>query len=123
MRRQRTRNTLPEVVVRRALRELGMSYRTCNSDLAGSPDAANRKRRWAVFVHGCFWHHHDGCRRATVPKRNHAFWLAKFAQNRERDARAARELRSLGFRVVTVWECETRGPGSTLSRKLRSLGA
>jgi len=105
--RIRQRGTAPELVVGAVLRELGLRYRTRNRDLPGSPDFANRTGRWAVFVHGCFWHHHAGCVRATVPKRNRSFWLEKFAANRRRDARAVRMLRARGFRVVVVWECRT----------------
>jgi DNA mismatch endonuclease (patch repair protein) len=103
IRQQRTR---PEILVRRALHRMGLRFRVHNRDLPGSPDLANRRRRFAIFVHGCFWHHHEGCRRATVPKRNRAFWLAKFAANRTRDRRAEQALEAAGFRVLTIWECE-----------------
>ena len=69
-------------------------------------DVANRRRRWAIFVHGCFWHHHEGCKRATVPKRNRAFWLEKFTANRQRDRRCENALKESGFRVLTIWECQ-----------------
>lgn len=104
--RVRRRDTEPEIAVRKALHKSGFRYRVHNRDLPGSPDVANRSRGWAVFVHGCYWHHHRGCPRATVPKRNREFWLAKFAANRERDQRKTAELESLGYRVFTVWECE-----------------
>ncbi|MFZ5476652.1 MAG: very short patch repair endonuclease [Myxococcota bacterium] len=107
MREQRRGGTAPELAVRATLRDAGVRYRLANRDLPGSPDLANRARRWAVFVHGCFWHHHEGCRRATVPAANRDFWLDKFAGNRARDARVADALRSAGYRVVVVWECET----------------
>ena len=105
--RVRRRDTEPELAVRRALHAAGFRYRVRNQDLPGSPDVANRSRRWAVFVHGCYWHHHPGCSRATVPKRNRDFWLEKFESNRLRDHRKSAELEQLGFRVITVWECET----------------
>jgi len=106
--RVRQRNTAPEVAVRQVLHRLGLRFRVKNTDLPGSPDIANRAARWAVFVHGCFWHHHEGCSRATVPKRNRAFWVEKFRANRARDERACRELRAMGFIVLVVWECESR---------------
>jgi DNA mismatch endonuclease (patch repair protein) len=81
---------------------------------------ANRARRWAIFVHGCFWHQHPKCQRATMPKRNAAFWRAKFAANRARDARVRRQLRGRGYFVLTVWECEAERP-SSLGRRLRAL--
>lgn len=123
MARVRQRGTAAELVVGATLRSLGESYRLNVKALPGSPDFANRKRKWAVFVHGCFWHHHRGCKRATVPKTNEAFWRGKFADNRARDARALRALRSAGFRVVIVWECETVDPavlGDRLSKVLEA---
>jgi DNA mismatch endonuclease (patch repair protein) len=107
MSRQRQRDTQAEIIVRQLLHRLGYRFRTRNRDLPGSPDAANRSRRWAVFVHGCYWHAHKGCPCHTLPKRNRDFWQKKFAANRDRDARVARELIALGYTVVTVWECET----------------
>lgn len=116
----RQRNTKPEQAVREHLYALGHRYRVENRDLPGSPDAANRSRRWAVFVHGCFWHSHTRCPKATVPKRNREFWLEKFRQNRERDARVVGELEEHGYLVVTVWECETQDARG-LRRRLHSL--
>jgi DNA mismatch endonuclease (patch repair protein) len=109
---QRQHSTRPELAVRRVATDLGLRYRTKNRDLPGAPDLANRSRRWAIFVHGCYWHSHQGCHRATIPKRNRDFWEAKFAANRERDARAVSALEAQGYRVVVVWECElvTAGP-------------
>jgi DNA mismatch endonuclease (patch repair protein) len=120
MRRQRQKDTKPEVLVRSLLHRSGHRFRASNRDLPGSPDAANRTRQWAVFVHGCYWHAHQGCPRHTVPLRNREFWEEKFAQNRARDARVAAELRDRGYVVVTVWECEVEQP-RTLERILRSL--
>lgn len=116
----RRKGTAPEMVVRRLLRELGVRYRTCVDGLPGSPDIANRKQGWAVFVHGCFWHGHAACKLATVPKTNRAFWLTKLAANRERDARKVRALRRLGFRVAVVWQCELKKP-AVLERKLAKV--
>jgi DNA mismatch endonuclease (patch repair protein) len=122
MRRQRQKDTQPEILVRRALHRLGHRFRVQNRDLPGSPDAANRKRRWAVFVHGCYWHAHEGCPRHTIPKRNRAFWLEKFRANRARDERAAAELREQGYRVFTIWECEVGGEHETEALILEKLG-
>lgn len=104
----RQRGTKPELVVRAVARQMGLRYRVSNRDLPGSPDVANRRRKWAVFVHGCYWHRHEGCVKATTPTRNRDFWLAKFAANGERDRRAVESLWKLGYEVVVVWECETR---------------
>ena len=118
--RVRQTKTAPEEVVARLLRDLGLAYRRNVRALPGSPDFANRSRGWAIFVNGCFWHHHTGCRRATVPKNNRAFWTAKFAANRRRDAAAIRALRALGLRVLVVWECEVEACAGRLRHLARS---
>jgi DNA mismatch endonuclease, patch repair protein len=100
------RGTKPELLVRSQCRAMGLYYTTLNRDLPGSPDLANRSKHWAIFVHGCFWHRHVRCRRASTPKRNTAFWLAKFAHNVARDALAEHALKRLGYRVLVVWACE-----------------
>lgn len=120
--RIRQRDTKPEMLVRRHLSSLGLRYRVGNRDLPGSPDIANRKRKWAIFVHGCFWHHHDGCSRATIPKRNNAFWIDKFSANRARDARNVRRLREMGIKTFVVWECQTFSMKS-MERATRKLVA
>lgn len=120
--RVRQKGTRSELEVRRLLRGLGHHFRVNNRNLPGSPDIANRRRAWAIFVHGCFWHRHPGCRRATTPKRNRAFWEAKFATNQERDRRVVAALRALGFRTITVWECEVdENPGRLARRLARAL--
>jgi DNA mismatch endonuclease (patch repair protein) len=118
----RQKDTKPELIVRQILRRLGIHYRVANRDLPGSPDIANRRRKWVVFVHGCFWHRHPGCRLTTTPTHNREFWLAKFARNVERDEQRAAELREKGFRVLTVWECETREPERLAERLQEELG-
>lgn len=118
----RQHNTSPEMLVRKILYALGFRFRVKGRGLPGSPDIVNRSQRWAVFVHGCFWHGHEGCRRATVPKRNRAFWLAKFHANRDRDRVAAAALRRLGYRVVIVWECQVeKYPGRIAAKLARHL--
>jgi len=120
MQRVRQRRTRAEDLVAAALRELGLHYRRNVQHLPGSPDFANRRRGWAIFVNGCFWHHHKGCRRGTIPKRNRPFWIDKFATNRKRDAAKIRLLRRAGFRVVLIWECEAVDP-LRLTSRLRTL--
>ncbi len=113
----------PERLVRSFLSSAGLRFRTKNRDLPGSPDVANRSKKWAVFVHGCYWHHHAGCRRATVPTRNRAFWLSKFRDNRRRDRRVVSQLEAAGFTVAVVWECEMLEPhvlGQRLSKVVRA---
>jgi DNA mismatch endonuclease, patch repair protein len=121
MARVRQRGTAPELVVASVLRDLGLAYRLNARALAGSPDFSNQRRRWAVYVHGCFWHRHTGCGHATMPKANAAFWRDKFAANRRRDAKAIRSLRREGFRVVLVWECETRETERLRARLAKAL--
>lgn len=122
MKAVRQRGTRPEMEVRRLLRDLGIHYRVSNKGLPGTPDLANRSRRWAIFVHGCFWHGHRNCAKTKggqngrVPKQNRAYWEEKIRNNRERDARKERELTSLGFRVLVVWECELRERPKLVSR-------
>ena len=106
MRRIPRTNTAPEKFVGAALRAKNIHYRRTNKDLPGNPDFANRSKRWAIFVNGCFWHHHSGCSKASVPNRNTKLWEAKFARNRLRDARSIRQLRSNGYFVAIIWECE-----------------
>lgn len=121
MGRTRQHGTAPELTVRSLLHALGHRFRVNNRDLPGSPDIANRRRRWAVFVHGCYWHQHRNCPKATVPKRNRMFWLRKFARNRRRDRDRQERLRRMGFSVIVVWECELsdlRVVGKQLNRSL-----
>jgi DNA mismatch endonuclease, patch repair protein len=120
MQRVRQRRTKAEDLVAAALRDLGRHYRRNVRGLPGSPDFANRRRGWAIFVNGCFWHHHKGCPRGTIPTRNRAFWLEKFTANRKRDAAKIRLLRQLGLRVVVVWECEALDP-VRLARRLERV--
>jgi DNA mismatch endonuclease (patch repair protein) len=117
----RQRGTSAEVIVGRMLGRLGHRFRTRNRDLPGSPDLANRRQSWAIFVHGCFWHRHAGCVRTTTPKRNRSFWLEKFAANRRRDRRAIQDLASRGFQCLVVWECEALRAPSSLADRLRSF--
>lgn len=94
--------------MRSFLHRLGLRFRIHSAALPGRPDLVFPKYRAVVFVHGCFWHRHKGCRYAYTPKSNLPFWEKKFAENVARDARNARELRQAGWKVLTVWECETR---------------
>jgi len=118
----RQKGTRPELTVRRLLVELGHRYRLTNRDLTGSPDVANRQQAWAVFVHGCFWHRH-GCKATTTPGRNREFWEAKFARNVARDRRSIEALEAAGFKVVVIWECQTKQGDEVVRQELlRRLG-
>jgi len=116
MKRVRRSKTSAEEEVAFALREAKVRYRRNVTTLPGSPDFVNRSKGWAVFVNGCFWHHHKGCKRSTLPARNQDFWLAKFNANRARDARKILELRKAGFRIHLIWECEAEDPKKLLRR-------
>ena len=108
MRRVKGRDTTPELAVRRVLRTAGIGYRLGGAGLPGRPDLVMKGRRAVVFVHGCFWHGHDCARGARTPKANAAYWSAKIARNRARDAASEAALREAGWRVITVWECGQR---------------
>jgi DNA mismatch endonuclease (patch repair protein) len=105
------RDTKPERMVRSAIHRAGFRFRLCRPDLPGRPDIVLPRFRSVIFVHGCFWHQHPGCGRATQPKSNVEFWERKLARNRERDTAAAVQLRASGWRVLIVWECELRIAG------------
>lgn len=116
----RRQNTSPELVVRRLLHRLGFRFRL-HPKLPGTPDLILPRYRVAIFVHGCFWHRHQGCRYATTPKTRTDFWLKKFAANEERDLRKTEALRSLGWNVLTIWECQTRNLPALETQFHRSL--
>lgn len=103
----RSRNTRPEKMVRRIVHAMGCRFRLKPRKLPGSPDIVLTAYRAVIFVHGCFWHRHRNCRFAYMPKSRRGFWRKKFAVNVDRDRRAARQLRKLGWRVLIVWECRT----------------
>lgn len=118
MRRIRSKDTLPERVVRVRLRELGFAgYRLHRKDLPGCPDVAYIGKRRAIFVHGCFWHGHDCKVGSRQPKSNPDYWGSKIMRNRARDAEAIAQLEAMGWRVLVAWECETKHP-EQLSAKL-----
>ncbi|WP_034754349.1 very short patch repair endonuclease [Janthinobacterium lividum] len=103
-----SKNTKPEMVVRRYLHALGFRYRLHARDLPGSPDLVLPKYRVVIFVHGCFWHQHAGCRFATQPASNVERWKTKFQSNLERDAKNLAALQAAGWHVFVVWECELK---------------
>lgn len=116
MARVRQRDTRPEMIVRRILHRAGYRYRLHAGDLPGRPDIVFRRLRKVIFVHGCFWHRHEGCRRATTPKARRTFWQNKFDENRRRDAASVSALKQQGWEVTIVWECETDDPHALKAR-------
>lgn len=121
MSRIRGRDTQPELAVRRAAHRLGYRFRLHRRDLPGTPDLVFPGRRTVIFVHGCFWHRHEGCRFAYEPKTNVDFWREKFAANVSRDRRVCGELAGMGWRVVTLWECEIKDEDALPSAITRAL--
>lgn len=107
----RSRNTKPEIFLRRALHARGFRYRLHNRRLPGTPDLVFRQFGAVCFIHGCFWHRHSGCRYAATPTTRKEFWLAKLTSNVARDQRNRRELLNAGWRVAVVWECSLRKGG------------
>jgi DNA mismatch endonuclease (patch repair protein) len=113
----RSKDTKPEMIVRRYLHSRGFRFRLHARNLPGSPDLVLPKHKAAIFVHGCFWHRHQGCRYATTPASNADRWQQKFDGNVERDQRKAKALDAAGWRVFVVWECDLRRtPEERLSR-------
>lgn len=119
MSRIRWKDTKPEMVVRSWLHKHGYRFRLHRKDLPGKPDIALTKYKTVIFVHGCFWHRHEGCKKCTTPKTRSAFWVEKFNKNIERDAIKADKLRALGWKVLVVWECEIYN--LSFSDRLRSF--
>lgn len=107
MRRIRSNDTGPELLVRAVVSKLGFRYRLHRKDLPGSPDLVFGPRKKVIFVHGCFWHQH-GCKNTRLPKTNSDYWLPKLKRNQERDKKAIATLQTLGWDVLVIWECETK---------------
>ena len=114
----RANNTKPEIIVRKYLWNHGFRYRLNHPRLPGKPDIVMRKYRTCIFVNGCFWHGHEGCKYYTIPKTNTDFWVNKVKQNQERDIEVQRQLSEMGWRSITIWECELKG-----NRKIETLNA
>lgn len=112
----RGKHTKPELVVRSMVHSLGLRFRLHRADLPGKPDLVLPKFCTVILVHGCFWHRHQGCALAATPKSRIEFWNEKFASNVERDRKNREELNGLGWRVLEVWECETRDPKALRDR-------
>jgi DNA mismatch endonuclease (patch repair protein) len=123
MRRIRARHTVPEVAVRSLLHRAGFRFRVAPRELPGRPDIVLPRHRLAVFVHGCYWHRHPECPRATTPTTNTQYWQAKFARNVVRDWEVQQTLVSAGWRVATIWECEVRrDPQGVVERLIAEIG-
>ena len=104
----KSRNTKPELIVRRWLYEAGYRYRLNRKDLPGKPDISMKGRRIAIFINGCFWHQHSGCRYAVIPATRRAFWEAKLNSNKTRDGKIKQILIENGWRTLVIWECSLK---------------
>lgn len=123
MRAVHSRDTHPEMLVRRFLHALGLRFRLHDKRLPGTPDLVFASRRVALFVHGCFWHQHPGCPAAARPASHADYWNHKLDGNIARDARQQAALRALGWTAIVIWECETRDAGklAALAEQIRSM--
>ncbi len=123
MRRIRSKDTAPELVVRRMVHSLGFRFRLHSKDLPGRPDLVFARLKSVILVHGCFWHSHPGCKETHVPKTRQEYWRPKLEGNRTRDAANKAKLKRLGWRVLVVWECETKHEVRLQAKVKRFLSA
>lgn len=121
MRAVRSGNTEPEMRVRRIAHRLGCRFRLGRRDLPGKPDLTFPGRRKVIFVHGCFWHQHQGCQRGSAPKSNVGFWRPKLVRNKARDAEQLAAVKKRGWRVLVIWECQTKDEKRLAARLRRFL--
>ena len=112
----RSKNTRPELIVRKYLFSKGFRYRLHAKDVTGKPDLSNKTSKIAVFVNGCFWHQHKGCKKATIPKTNKAYWLPKLNKNVVRFKKSKNELKKMNLKIVVIWECEINDTRKILKR-------
>ncbi len=118
MSRIRSKDTKPEIIIRSLLHRMCFRFRLHRKDLPGKPDIVLPKYKVVIFVHGCFWHRHTGCPRAHIPKTNIAYWEEKFRKNKRRDCDYQRKLKKLDWKVLVVWECQTKD-SNQLAQKLK----
>lgn len=121
MSRIRGRNTRPEILLRSLLHRMGLRFRIHDKRLPGRPDIVLSRYKAVVFVNGCFWHRHEGCRYCTTPKTRAEFWNAKFAYTVERDREIRRQLSETGWRVFIVWECELKQDAESTACQLAEV--
>ncbi len=120
MRAIRSKDTAPEMQVRRLVHGLGYRFRLHRKELPGRPDLVFAARRKVIFVHGCFWHRHS-CRRATIPTANREFWMEKFRQNKARDRKVLKALKAEGWDSLVIWQCELKDSDSVAARVIAFL--
>jgi DNA mismatch endonuclease (patch repair protein) len=122
MRQIRSENTAPELLLRKMLHRLGYRFRVHRKDLPGKPDLVFPSRRKVIFVHGCFWHQHSGCREGRVPQSRRDYWEPKLARNKQRDAAAQTALAALGWKTLVLWECDIKDTAAAVQRAGAFLG-
>ena len=116
----KSKNTKPEIKVRKVLHSMGYRFRLHRKDLPGSPDIVLPKYKTVIFVHGCFWHRHKNCKYASTPKTRQEFWEAKFRENINRDKLNQENLSSKGWKIIIVWECEIKDKDFDLNRLFKN---
>ncbi len=115
MSRVRSRDTKPEKIIRSALFAMGFRFRLCQKNLPGKPDIVLKKYKTVIFVHGCFWHGHENCKKSRLPKSNTQFWKDKIERNKQRFENVSRHLKKQGWKIIVIWECETKKREKLLS--------
>jgi DNA mismatch endonuclease (patch repair protein) len=118
----RSQNTRPEMVVRRAAHSLGYRFTLHDPTLPGTPDIVFGRRMKVIFVHGCFWHQHDGCKRSSIPKSRMDYWVPKLQRNKNKDQSAIAQLSTRGWEALVIWECELKDQKLLLKRLSKFLG-
>jgi DNA mismatch endonuclease, patch repair protein len=121
MRQIRSKNTSPEIIVRKLVFSLGYRYRLHRKDLPGNPDLVFPARKKVIFVHGCFWHQHNGCREGRVPGSRQEYWAPKLERNKARDEFHLTSLKQLGWKALVIWECELKQLDASISRIVHFL--
>lgn len=116
------KDTAPEMAIRRLIHGMGYRYRLHDRSLPGTPDIIFRARKKIIFVNGCFWHRHQGCRLATIPKTNVDYWTEKFRLNAERDRKTLEEFESIGWKTLVIWQCEIRDVEKLKGKIIEFLG-
>ena len=117
----KSKNTKPEIAVRKLLHSMGYRFRLHRKDLPGSPDIVLPKYKTVIFVHGCFWHRHENCKYASTPKTRKEFWNKKFNDNILRDKKNLEILSSLGWKIIIIWECEIRNKKINLEQIIKNV--
>ena len=117
----KSKNTKPEIAVRKVLHSMGYRFRLHGKDLPGSPDIVLPKYKTVIFVHGCFWHRHENCKYATTPKTREEFWESKFKENVIRDKSHQKKLSAIGWKIIIVWECEIKDKNLLINDRLKGL--